>query len=102
MSASLLSVQALKDLGLLDSKLANELLAWIERGTRPSAFVACLLANDLNGACLHAVDAQRVDLWYVMNWVRQYAPSMCWGTMTNFETWPVRLLQMREAFDAKP
>lgn len=56
---------------------------YIEHGIEPDAFTLAVLRNDLCGALEEGDDY----LFDVVQWLKNNAPSACWGSPEKVEAW---------------
>lgn len=60
---------------------------WIENAIPPGSFGMAVLSNDLKEACGRADTTNRRYIFSIVSWLYNYAPSDCWGSKENTETW---------------
>jgi hypothetical protein len=46
-----------------------------------------VLCNDLKEACAMADHINQRQIWAIVNWLYNDAPSPCWGSEMNFNNW---------------
>lgn len=60
---------------------------WIEEGLQPGSFLKAVLCNDLENAVGRADEENLKNLPAYIYFLYNFAPSHCWGSEENFETW---------------
>lgn len=60
---------------------------WIEHGIRPGSFLMAVLENDLMRAVSNADASNRLALYEWCDWLYNYPPSSCWGSIEKCNAW---------------
>lgn len=60
---------------------------YIESRIHPGSFLSALISNDLKETvrCADDYNASNIIDW--VGWFYNYAPSDCWGSRENFDSW---------------
>lgn len=71
----------------LPAGLQSAMQLYIERAIPPGGFLTAVLSNDLRGACARADDINRHELFAIVSWLYNNAPTPCWGSPERVEKW---------------
>lgn len=72
---------------LLPSGLRGGAQRYIEHGILPGEFLTAVLCNDLREAFAYADDANREQLYEIVRFFWNEAPSACWGSTEKMDKW---------------
>jgi hypothetical protein len=67
--------------------LHRGLVEYIAGRGRPGQFLVEVLSNSLSGAVTRADDGNRLALAYIVLFLINYAPDICWGSPEHVEAW---------------
>lgn len=69
---------------------------YIEYGIPPGSFMSSLLSNDLKETFARADSVNQHIVLDHINWLWNYAPTMCWGSRENFDNWLAHRQDIRQ------
>ena len=75
------------DWSLIPEYMRGGLKRYIENGIEPGHFLAAVLQNDLRQACERADSTNMRLLFEYVQFLYNYAPSECWGSVVNYSGW---------------
>ena len=61
--------------------------AWIDTARPTGHFVDAVLSNDLSAAFGRADEFNRAAMYAIVFWLHNYAPSGCWGSREQVNSW---------------
>lgn len=76
-----------EQLDVVPEHLRESLDAYIETGRPTGGFLACVLRNDLSGAMGRADETSRRALYAIVRYLRENAPTSCWGSVEAVNYW---------------
>lgn len=60
------------------------------------SFMMAVVSNDLHEACSRADDVNRYNLWDIVGWFYNEAPSDAWGSPAKVNAWLAKKVKERE------
>jgi len=67
---------------------ADVMYNYLVHGFSPGSFFTSVLANDCTGAIVHSHPSNTIQaLKYLVVWILNMAPSICWGSYEKVEEW---------------
>jgi hypothetical protein len=72
---------------LPDERWHEPVARYLENKIPPGSFLSAVICNDLREACGRADMLSRVQLFDLVVWFYNYAPSNSWGSPEKFEAW---------------
>ena len=76
--------------------LRDGISRWVEMGLPPGHFLQCVLKNDLAGAATYGDMESTRALVGIVRFLREHCPARCWGGIAAYQTWPARLVELRQ------
>lgn len=67
--------------------LGAALQRYIEQRTPLGGFMTAVVENNLREACAMADHVNQHQLWDIVNWLYNEAPSQCWGSPEKVKQW---------------
>lgn len=75
------------DLKALPVNLRGGAERWINNGIIPGSFLRAVIENDLKGAFGRADENSRNNLFHIVAFFYNNAPSECWGSVDKVKEW---------------
>lgn len=75
------------DYSQLPGHIQEEIKDYIEQGVPCGGFVEAVICNDLKETCARADAVNRYEIFNIVNWFYNEAPSACWGSRTCYNHW---------------
>ena len=72
---------------LMPPHIKEQLIAWFETGTKPSAFLHRALKNDFVSAVLCANTEELESIYSVASFIHHQLPAGAWGTRYVVDDW---------------
>lgn len=60
---------------------------YLVKGFKPGGFCEAILAKDYERALTIADTANRQRFWAIAMWIKEYAPTECWGSYDIVDNW---------------
>ncbi len=60
---------------------------YVDIGCPAGDFLCAVLSNDLFEACAHADEYNSISLASICNYIYNYTPSICWGSLQAYTDW---------------
>ena len=90
---------------LMPAHIKEQLIAWFETGTKPSAFLHRALKNDFVSAVLCANTEELESIYSVASFIHHQLPAGAWGTRYVVEDWSkirsIKPFSMKEEQDGR-
>jgi hypothetical protein len=83
-------------LEMLPEHMRDGMRYYIERGVLPGDFLTSVLLNDLKGAYGNADQINERRVRDYVQYLYNYAPSQCWGSVENVREWIKMHAESRE------
>lgn len=65
----------------------ESLVRWVEHSITPGGFLLSVLENDLQRASLLATPDSLKEIPEILEFLHEYAPMLCWGSVDKVTTW---------------
>lgn len=72
---------------VINNKMMNSILRYIEHGIRPGDFLQAVIRNDLANAVGYADEHNLANLPAYVGYFYNEAPSLCWGSQDHMDQW---------------
>ena len=63
------------------------IVRYIMQGVPTGSFLEAVISNDLRQALGKADDKNRTNLFAIVCWFHNHAPSFCWGSPARYRAW---------------
>lgn len=75
------------DYSQLPEHIQEGIKNYIEQGVPCGSFVKAVICNDLKETCAQADAVNKYEIFNIVSWFCNKAPSACWGSQACYNHW---------------